>query len=74
MLPHAIQEKVWQYNNNSSLELPHYVYISIRLKYSLQKFGFVYVNYVNERKNSRTKYSQAKQRLWEPKNPKNPML
>ena len=61
--PHPIREKVRQYNHNSPLELPHYVYISIRFKYSLQKFGFVSVNYVNERKNSRTKSSQTKQRL-----------
>ena len=60
--PHPIREQVERYNNNSSLELPHYVYISIRLKYSLQKFGFVYVNYVNERKNSRTKSSQTKKK------------
>ena len=30
------------------------MYIFVRLKYSLQKFGFVYVNYVNEHKNSGT--------------------
>ena len=52
--PHTIREKVRQYNHNSSLELPHYIYISIRLKYSLQKFGFVHVNYVNKHKNSGT--------------------
>ena len=61
--PHPILEKVRQYNHNSSLELPHHIYISIRLKYNLQKFGFVYVNYVNEHKNSGTKSSQTKQRL-----------
>ena len=55
--PHPIIEKIRQYNHNSSLELPHYIYISIRLKYNLQKFGFVYVNYVNEHKNSGTKSS-----------------
>ena len=49
--PYPIREKVRQYNHNFSLELPHCVYISIRLKYSLQKFGLVYVNYVNEQKN-----------------------
>ena len=38
--PFLIRGQVRQYNNNSSLELPHYVYISILLKYSLQKFGF----------------------------------
>ena len=59
--PHTIREKVRQYNHNSSLELPHYIYISIRLKYSLQKFGFVHVNYVNKHKNSGTKLSQTKQ-------------
>ena len=70
--PHTIREKIRQYNHHSSLELPHYIYIyiyiyiSIRLKYSLQKFGLVYVNYVNEHKNSGTKSSQTKQRLWEP--------
>ena len=61
--PHPILEKVRQYNHNSPLELPHHIYISIRLKYNLQKFGFVYVNYVNEHKNSGTKSSQTKQRL-----------
>ena len=61
--PHPILKKVRQYNHNSSLELPHHIYISIRLKYNLQKFGFVYVNYVNEHKNSGTKSSQTKQRL-----------
>ena len=61
--PHPILKKVRQYNHNSSLELPHHIYISIRLEYNLQKFGFVYVNYVNEHKNSRTKSSQTKQRL-----------
>ena len=61
--PHPILEKVRQYNHNSLLELPHHIYISIRLKYNLQKFGFVYVNYVNEHKNSGTKSSQTKQRL-----------
>ena len=61
--PHPILEKVRQYNHNSSLELPHHIYISIRLEYNLQKFGFVYVNYVNEHKNSGTKSSQTKQRL-----------
>ena len=61
--PHPILEKVRQYNHNSSPELPHYIYISIRLKYNLQKFGFVYANYVNEHKNSGTKSSQTKQRL-----------
>ena len=67
--PHPIREKVRQYYYHSSLDLPHYIYISIRLKYSLQKFGFVYVNYVNEHKNSGTKSSQTKQRLQEPKTP-----
>ena len=61
--PHPIIEKIRQYNHISSLELPHHIYISIRLKYNLQKFGFVYVNYVNEHKNSGTKSSQTKQRL-----------
>ena len=59
--PHTIREKVRQYNHNFSLELPHYIYISIpHLKYSLQKFGFVHVNYVNEHKNSGTKSFQTK--------------
>ena len=42
----------------------HYVYISIRLKYSDQEFGFVHVIYVNEQKNSRKKSFQTKQRLY----------
>ena len=63
MLPHPspLREQVRKYK--SSLELPQFEYIYIRLKYSLQKFGFVYVNYVNERKNYGTKSSQTKQRL-----------
>ena len=74
MLPHPILEKVRQYNHNSPLELPHHIYISIRLKYNLQKFGFVYANYVNEHKNSGTKSSQTKQRLKEPKTPSSTTL
>ena len=58
---------VRQYDNNSSLELPHYVNISIRSKYSLQKFRFVYVNYANERINkivsNKTKTTGAKNTL-----------
>ena len=63
MLPHPspLREQVRKYK--SSPELPQFEYIYIRLKYSLQKFGFVYVNYVNERKNYGTKSSQTKQRL-----------
>ena len=49
---YPIREQVTQYDNNSSLELLHYVYISISLKHRFQKFGFVYMNYVNEGKNS----------------------
>ena len=36
----------------------------MHLKYSLQKFGFVYVNHVNEHKNFGTKSSQTKQRQY----------
>ena len=63
MLPHPspLREQVRKYK--SSPELPQFEYIYIRLKYNLQKFGFVYVNYVNERKNYGTKSSQTKQRL-----------
>ena len=63
MLPHPspLREQVRKYK--SSPELPQFEDIYICLKYSLQKFGFVYVNYVNERKNSGKKSSQIKQRL-----------
>ena len=65
--PHPIREEVRQYDNNSSLELPHYVYISIHSKYSLQKFRLVYVNYANERINkivsNKTKTIGAKNTL-----------
>ena len=38
-----------------------YIFPDVDLKYSLQEFAFVYVNYVNERKNSGTKSPQIKQ-------------
>ena len=66
LIPSPLREQVRKYK--STLELFHYVYIYIYiyiyLKYSLQKFGFVYVNHVNEHKNFGTKSSQTKQRQY----------
>ena len=36
------------------------IFPDVDLKYSLQEFAFVYVNYVNERKNFGTKSPQIK--------------
>ena len=45
----------------------------MHLKYSLQKFGFVYVNHVNEHKNLGTKSSQTKQSQYRYQNTLKPL-
>ena len=71
LIPSPLQEQERKYK--STLELFHYIYISL-LDYDIyQKFGFVYVNHVNEHKNFGTKSSQTKQRQYRYQNTLKPL-